>query len=259
MQGQDIVRVPGRTDEEVRSHLSRGEPVIFTALTEHWPARELWSLSYFRSRAADANVLVAHTPGGRLPVGGGKAIPQQQMRFGEFLDGLQSGRRDRYLITPIWQMLPQLMGDVRLPAVYAQAAFTDARFWVGPADFCTPLHHDLPENLFAQIVGRKRVVLIPRWQRRAVYPFGPFSGTPNFAQVDAERPDLARFPAFARATRLSCVVEPGEVLYIPRRWWHQLQSLDVSASVNLWFAEGLTALLSRGAQAYARLRRLRAA
>jgi hypothetical protein len=33
--------------------------------------------------------------------------------------------------------------------------------WVGPPGTFTPLHHDLTDNLIAQIVGRKRLKLVP--------------------------------------------------------------------------------------------------
>jgi ribosomal protein L16 Arg81 hydroxylase len=53
-------------------------------------------------------------------------------------------------------------------------------------------------------------------------------------------------------------VNAGEVLYIPRMWWHQVTSLEVSASINFWFANGPVALVARLSQIYARLRGLRA-
>lgn len=254
----EILRVPGRSSDEIAHHMAAGRPVIFTALTADWPARERWSLEYFRDRCADQNVLVARAQNGRILVSK-QGIPQVQMRFGEFLDGLAQGRTEYYLTTPAKSMLPTLMEDVRYPEVYRRASFTDARLWVGPADFCTPLHHDWPENLFAQLLGSKRVLLVPRAQSHKVKSYGLLSGAPNFAQVDAESPDLQRFPEFAGTTRLCCTVGPGEVLYIPRLWWHQLRSNEVSASFNLWFARGFVALVAHASQSYARLRKLRGA
>ena len=36
-------------------------------------------------------------------------------------------------------------------------------FWFGPAGTITPFHHDLTNNLMAQVIGRKRVLLAPSW------------------------------------------------------------------------------------------------
>jgi hypothetical protein len=52
-------------------------------------------------------------------------------------------------------------------------------------------------------------------------------------------------------------VAPGELLYIPRFWWHQVRSLDFSVSVNYWWATGWIWTIVRSALAYQRLRKLR--
>ena len=31
------------------------------------------------------------------------------------------------------------------------------------------------------------------------------------------------------------VLQPGEMLYIPPRWWHYVKSLSVSFSVSFWW------------------------
>jgi hypothetical protein len=52
--------------------------------------------------------------------------------------------------------------------------------------------------------------------------------------VDPERPDLGRFPALARAKAASCLLEPGDLLFLPPYHWHHVRSLDVSISVSFW-------------------------
>jgi dTDP-4-dehydrorhamnose 3,5-epimerase-like enzyme len=53
--------------------------------------------------------------------------------------------------------------------------------------------------------------------------------------VDPRAPDLERSPLFARAEGLVCVLEAGEMCYIPPYWWHHIESLDVSFSVSHWW------------------------
>lgn len=57
--------------------------------------------------------------------------------------------------------------------------------------------------------------------------------------VDILRPDLDRFPHFARARRLHCVLEPGDVLFMPAFWWHEVQSKPDpmekrNLAINFW-------------------------
>jgi lysine-specific demethylase 8 len=48
---------------------------------------------------------------------------------------------------------------------------------------------------------------------------------------------LARFPNFAKATLWQTLLEPGDVLYFPRTWWHDFRSLEPSISLNHFTGE----------------------
>jgi lysine-specific demethylase 8 len=40
---------------------------------------------------------------------------------------------------------------------------------------------------------------------------------------------------FRRVEYLDCVLEEGEVLYIPVGWWHYVRGMSVSFSVSFWW------------------------
>ena len=100
-------------------------------------------------------------------------------------------------------------------------------FWFGPAGTVTPLHHDTLMLFHTQVVGRKRWRFVSPLEWSRVYNLRNV-----FSEVDLERPDLERYPAFADATVLEVVVEPGETMFLPLGWWHQVTSLDVSLSFS---------------------------
>lgn len=108
-----------------------------------------------------------------------------------------------------------------------RAAGDSVFFWFGPAGTKTPLHHDTMNILLAQVMGRKQITLIPSFESHLVY-----NHIGVYSEVDCENPDLYRYPLFAKTTRFETVLEPGEVLFIPVGWWHQVRSLDVSISVS---------------------------
>lgn len=59
--------------------------------------------------------------------------------------------------------------------------------------------------------------------------------------VDIARPDLKRFPKFSEAKRTKCVLKPGDVLFMPAFWWHEVQSYpdpneNRNLAVNFWYA-----------------------
>ena len=110
------------------------------------------------------------------------------------------------------------------------------RVWIGPEGTVTPLHFDWHENVLCQLIGSKLVLLceggIEPDAREAFYPC---DGVPNASRVDAEAPDLAAFPLFARVKRRVCVLSPGQALFIPRGVWHYVRSLTPSVSASFWF------------------------
>jgi len=46
---------------------------------------------------------------------------------------------------------------------------------------------------------------------------------------------LAKHPKFEDAALVGCTLAPGEMLYIPKGWWHYLRALEPSASVSFWW------------------------
>ena len=103
------------------------------------------------------------------------------------------------------------------------SAFT---LWLGPAGTISPLHRDRVNVLNVQSFGSKRITMIDSCQLPRVYNEQSF-----YSMVDVERPDLERFPEFGNVTVRQAVLEPGDAVFIPINWWHQLRALQISISV----------------------------
>lgn len=54
-------------------------------------------------------------------------------------------------------------------------------------------------------------------------------------QVDLDSPDALRFPLFSDLPYWDCILDEGEMLYIPPKFWHYVRSLSPSASVSFWW------------------------
>ena len=50
-----------------------------------------------------------------------------------------------------------------------------------------------------------------------------------------DAPDDGRFPDFPALEHFDAILAPGDMLYIPPRWWHYVKSLSVSFSVSFWW------------------------
>ncbi|KAI9657992.1 MAG: hypothetical protein M1821_002649 [Bathelium mastoideum] len=128
--------------------------------------------------------------------------------------------------------------------------------WLGPGGTISPLHTDPYHNIFCQVVGFKYIKLYAPDQTPYLYPHGTdeqgvdMSNTsqvdlrlfsPNYEEQNESEsrsePSLhAQYPLFRTAHSLECVLGPGDSLYIPKGWWHYVESLSTSFSVSFWWS-----------------------
>ncbi|NXR18788.1 HBAP1 protein, partial [Cinclus mexicanus] len=83
---------------------------------------------------------------------------------------------------------------------------------------------------------RKRWHLFPPGDTSFLYPTRiPYEESSIFSKVNIANPDLKRFPEFRNATSHVVTLSPGQVLLVPRHWWHYVESIDpVTVSINSW-------------------------
>lgn len=111
--------------------------------------------------------------------------------------------------------------------------------WIGNRTTAAA-HYDMSNNLACCMVGRRRFTLFPPEQVANLYP-GPLEPTPGgqvVTMVDFRDPDFDRYPRFRDALEAAQVaeIEPGDVLFYPALWWHQVDACDAfNAMINYWW------------------------
>ena len=244
-------------DEFYRDYISRNRPAILTGIADRWPAFARWTPAHFQSEFGDVEinyVTWASDEEANDPADYLKTRKKLALKLGAFVEmmraaGCTSSRnssRNYIAQFPIFRVLPQLAHDIepldaymRIPAYYPEALrkrlLFEPRLWMGPRGTVTTLHFDAAHNFLAQIHGRKKLILVAPEQSSLVYY--PASELEHiiYSPVDAEAPDFDRFPLYKEATPLELVIEPGEILFIPVRWWHYARALDESISLNFWW------------------------
>ncbi|XP_045358224.1 HSPB1-associated protein 1 isoform X1 [Leopardus geoffroyi] len=113
----------------------------------------------------------------------------------------------------------------------------ESTLWIGSMGAHTPCHLDSYGcNLVFQVQGRKRWHLFPPEDTPFLYPTRiPYEESSVFSKINVVNPDLKRFPRFCKARRHMVTLNPGQVLFVPRHWWHYVESIDpVTVSINSW-------------------------
>ncbi len=231
-----IERIDGGGPDVVPAAMRRREPVVFRGLIRHWPALSKWTPEYFAA-AMGEQLVSLHDFTRRNAVSSRMAAFVDWMR-GRPADGL-CGRGDLYLAwdATVLQRNPSLRGDFDFRALFrSRLGVVHTGLWMGGAGSHTPLHYDIDApNLHACIHGRKRFVLFGPDQSRHMYPTDIYEWTTVFSAVDLRCPDPSRFPAVTRAEGFEAMLEPGDVLFIPIRWWHAAWCLSACVSLNGWW------------------------
>jgi hypothetical protein len=222
-----VPRFKPLTRAAFQAQAERGLPFMITDLVGRWPLCGV-TPRMLRERFGDVPV--------RARVGdyiGTAFAPDRAMRDMAMRDYLD-------LVADDTEGLPPYVGNLEIKELNAMCHWPGyfdkmgpPRFWLGPAGTVTPLHCDYDDNIFAQVWGTKRIVLAPPHHDAFLYPreANPvLVGSP----FDPEHPDYEAYPLARRAALVECTVHPGEMLYVPAGWYHQVRALAFSLSVNRW-------------------------
>lgn len=129
----------------------------------------------------------------------------------------------------------RLLEQIQYPPYFDLGLYIAPRIWIGPKGTLTPLHRDDTDNLFAQVWGRKSFILAAPHHRPAL---GTWSTAPkgglDGCDFNPDAPDYERFPQARDVTFLRIVLEAGDLLFLPEGWFHQVESVSTSLSVNFW-------------------------
>jgi len=159
---------------------------------------------------------------------------------------------------PVAECAPGFIDTHPMPCLPASVK---PRLWIGNR-VTTPAHFDASQNLAVVVCGRRRFTLFPIEQVANLY-IGPLDNAPTGAAITMARPDapdFVRHPRLREALANASVaeLEPGDALYLPPLWWHQVESLEpLNALVNYWWqppqADGRPPASGLGALLHARL------
>ncbi|KAF8103924.1 hypothetical protein N665_0182s0031 [Sinapis alba] len=220
----------------LRDYFQTGTPVVITNCMAHWPARTKWNhLDYLTTVAGNRTV----------PVEVGRNYlcsdwKQELVTFSKFLERIRTNRsvEPTYLAQhPLFDQINELRDDICIPdyCFVGGGELQSLNAWFGPAGTVTPLHHDPHHNILAQVVGKKYIRLYPSSLQDELYPYSE-TMLCNSSQVDLDNIDKNEFPKAVELEFMDCILEEGEMLYIPPKWWHYVRSLTMSFSVSFWWS-----------------------
>ncbi len=205
------------------------KPVILRGLWKDYPAYKKWTIDYFKQELGDISVGVydaADLKDDRST----KAAPRK-MKFGDYLDTISAGPSDlRLFLFNILKHKPSLREDFDYPPITSKYLKQLPFMFFGGKDSVVRMHQDMDfANVFlTQLHGRKQVVLFSPAYSRFLYRY-PFN---VHSSVDIEHPDYERYPALRFVEGYTCILEPGDTLFMPSGYWHYIKYLEGGYAIN---------------------------
>ncbi|XP_061548364.1 tRNA wybutosine-synthesizing protein 5 isoform X1 [Phycodurus eques] len=137
----------------------------------------------------------------------------------------------------LWKQFPELAEDFHIPHFFEPGQFFSSVFRISSCRLQLWTHYDhqtfqVMDNLLAQVTGRKRVVLYSPQDALHLYLTGDKSEV-----LEIDSPDVNSYPEFVKAVRYECVLEPGDLLFIPALWFHNTLALQFGVGVNMFWRQ----------------------
>ncbi|XP_009362639.1 F-box protein At5g06550 isoform X1 [Pyrus x bretschneideri] len=231
LERDNIIRRRGISVEEFISDFEEpNKPVLLEGCMDNWVALAKWDRDYLVQLCSDVQFLVG-------PV---------LMKLGDYFRYADQAREERplYLFDPKFgEKVATLGSEYEVPVYFREDLFgvlgnerPDYRWIIiGPAGSGSSFHID-PNSTSAWnavITGSKKWVLFPP----DVVPPGVHP-SPDGAEVACPVSIIEWFMNFYGATKtwkkkpIECICKAGEVIFVPRGWWHLVINLEESIAIT---------------------------
>ncbi|GJJ77969.1 histone arginine demethylase JMJD6 [Entomortierella parvispora] len=242
---------PPTYDQFRALYLDPNIPVLIgPALTEHWRARQQWVVSAtgkpdFKRLRDQLCQEPAEVPVADCATRDYTDQKRSTMDLKDFLDEWEArsiaGEPSRTYLKDyhFLRAFPDY-GAYETPSIFRDDWMNE--FWTRRTDldddyrfvYCggdatfTPFHADVYRSYSwsANICGIKKWTLFPPGQEHL------FRDNLRNTVYDIENVDATQFPLFHTAKRFTIYQNPGETLFVPSGWWHQVHNIGDTISIN---------------------------
>ena len=207
------------------------EPYVVKDYAKSWYAFNNWSFDFLKN--LDRNFLV-NTVVGNAATGNTQIV---SLKFKDYIDKIISSKASSFLSTfYLFKKFPQLKSHINYENIKKNSVIRHLLGWIGPKGTITGFHCDWSENINIQIKGKKIFYLVSPVFNKFMYISKRFERISWTSHVDLNAFDERKFPLFKQAKVFKIILNEGDAIYIPRGWWHYVESLEpsINVSVHYW-------------------------
>jgi len=209
-----------------------------------WNAVKSWSPEYFYNKLGNKKVNVGISQNEVFSyniIHKKSLMKSKSIKMKNLISNIvnENSKKKYYLVhQSMTENFKELLSDFdNLPWVnnlHLSSGYTK-NLWIGAKGNITPVHWDTAHNFLAQIYGIKSLFLFSPDQSSLLYPTYDMCSHNHSYIPDIKKPNYNKFPKFKESKYCNIILNPGNVLFIPTEWWHQVESLTTSISLNFWW------------------------
>lgn len=240
-------------EEFAKSYLYASKPVIVTDVLREWPALRRWSPEFFKVEFGNMKFTLNENLKSKADYKG-NGNNEVEYTMDRFIDRVLSSTEENpapYFRNQIlYDLFPTLKKDIEPLPEYFQPNWLPDHYMVkyvgevlnrgaalelyigGKGGKFPVLHYDGAgaHAFLMQVYGMKEFIIYPPSQEQYLYPSPEKE---NLSQINSvDKPNLGKFPLFAKAEPIVFILQPGEMVFIPSHWWHTTKMLSPSISIS---------------------------
>lgn len=206
-------------------------PVVIRGLGKGTKAASTWSPDFFADKYGETLVEVRDSPRERVGTTANyNAADFVSIPLREYIEGMRTGTSEMYLgaMSEIFAKHPELMDDLGIDALNEKVGVKVIRpeIFMGLSRNHTPWHCAGIDNYFFQVCGEKEWHFINPAYTAGLYlkASAMVFGAPGlFSNVVPG--DDRLFPLFKKTPQYVARLLPGDFLYNPAYWWHEVANI----------------------------------
>ncbi|GAA2683001.1 MULTISPECIES: cupin-like domain-containing protein [Actinosynnema] len=227
-----ITGLPTRASEAGPGDLAGygGLPLVIEGVADKWEAVGKWTAEHLVQRCGDEEVSAFVTDKSLQ----GTVLQQINQKvttsFGSVVKhifGVEREDPDRsyYLrVEPGSSVYEDLSADFEIPDTGFEYNPAWTGIWMGQTGNATPFHNDQWHGLLFQVSGHKRYLMVHPFDAPTLQRDWPAEARYDLSRADIVPEDA---PVLGELEQVyQGVLGPGEVLYVPPFWMHQVVTLD---------------------------------
>lgn len=226
----DQINADKLTTEYFRqNYLYKSKPLVIKAYSSLFPAGKKWTFDYLKEKFGNFQVGIFDN---RIQTNTAYVKPDLYMPFAEYIDIIKQNKETslRIFLFNLFKEFPELRKDFPTPVIMKGVLGKIGFAFFGGKNTTVRFHYDIDASnvLMTQIIGRKRVILVSPEYNKLIYKL-PFS---SFSLIDPDKPDLKKYPALKYVKGYDFILQPGDALFMPSRYWHYNTYLEGGMAVS---------------------------